>query len=100
MRTPHTIRRCSVGSGSAEVFQELDIGTPVMLRWVPEAPAGLGRMGKRRWGQSHFRWVACKVVALDRVRWTVEVREVASPYWVHPRLSASEVYNRLVVGHY
>ena len=90
----------TVGSGSAEVFQELDIGTPVMLRWVPEAPAGLGRMGKRRWGQSHFRWVACKVVALDRVRWTVEVREVASPYWVHPRLSASEVYNRLIVGHY
>ena len=70
----------TVGSGSAGVFQELDVGTPVMLRWVPEAPAGLGRMGKRRWGQSHFRWVACKVVALDRVGWTVEVREVASPY--------------------
>ena len=34
MRTPHTIRRCSVGSGSAEVFQELDMGTPVMLRQV------------------------------------------------------------------
>lgn len=90
----------TVGSGSAGVFLQLDVGTPVMLRWVPEVPAGLGRMGKRRWGQSHFRWVACKVVALDRVRWTVEVREVASPYWVHPRLSASEVYNRLVVGHY
>ena len=50
----------TVGSGSAGVFQQLDVGTPVMLRWVPEVPAGLGRMGKRRWGQSYFRWVACK----------------------------------------
>ena len=89
----------TAGSGSAGVFQQLDVGTPVMLRWVPEAPPGLGRSGKRKWGQSHFRWVACKVVALDRERWTVEVREVASPYWVHPRLSASQMYNSLVVGH-
>jgi hypothetical protein len=42
------------------------------------------RSGKRRWGSSHFRWLRCKVVALEKATRTVTVRESASPYWVHP----------------
>jgi hypothetical protein len=93
-------QRGIVGLGSKGVFCQLHIGTPVMLRWVPEAPANLGRMGKKRWGQSHFRWIKCKVVSLDRKKKIVEVQEVASPYWVHPQLFASQVYNGLVIGHH
>jgi hypothetical protein len=89
-----------VGSLSDGIFRQLNIGTPVMIRWVPEAPAQLGRKGKRRWGQSGFRWIACKVVALDFMSCLVEVREVSSPYWVHPLLSAYQVYNGLVIGHF
>ena len=92
---------CDV-SGSERVLRQLKVGTPVMLRWVPEAPACLetSRSGKRRWGASHFRWLRCKVVAVEKATRTVTVRESASPYWVHPPLSASQVYNGLVVGHY
>jgi hypothetical protein len=89
-------------SGSESVLRQLKVGTPVMLRWVPEAPDCLetSRSGKRKWGASHFRWLRCKVVAVEKATRTVTVRESASPYWVHPPLSASQVYNGLVVGHY
>ena len=84
------------------MLRQLKVGTLVMLRWVPEAPACLEtlRRGKRKWGASHFRWLRCKVVAVEKATRTVTVRESASPYWVHPPLSASQVYNGLVVGHY
>jgi len=85
--------------GFEGVFRELDIGIPVMPRWVPEAPTFLGRKGKQRWGQSRFRWIKCKVTALNRETRLVEIRQISSPYWVHPQLSASQVYNCLVIGH-
>jgi hypothetical protein len=85
-------------SGSKGIFLQLYIGIRVMIRWVPDAPEHLSKNGKRRWGQSHFRWSACKVVALNCVKYTVVVREVRSPYWVHPELSSYQVFNCLVIG--
>jgi hypothetical protein len=86
-------------SGSKGIIIHLHIGIHVMLWWVPDAPEQLSKSGKRRWGQAHFRWLACKVVALDYTKSTVQVKEVVSPYWVHPQLSSYEVYNSLVIGH-
>jgi hypothetical protein len=60
-------------SGSERVLRQLKVGTPVMLRWVLEAPACLEtlRRGKRKWGASHFRWLRCKVVAVEKATRTV-----------------------------
>jgi magnesium chelatase family protein len=66
---------------------------------IPDAPEHLSKNGKRKWGQAHFRWSACKVVALDRIKCTVQVKDVRSPYWVHPQLTSSQVFNCLVIGH-
>jgi len=87
-------------SGSRGIFLQLHVGIRVMLRWVPDAPEHLSKRGKRRYGQSHFRWLACRVVALDHNKCTVEVREVKSPYWVHPVLSSIQVFNSLVIGEF
>ena len=86
--------------GSHGIFLQLHVGIRVMLRWVPDAPEHLSKRGKRRYGQSYFRWLACRVVALDHNKCTVEVREVKSPYWVHPVLSSSQVFNSLVIGEF
>jgi len=86
-------------SGSKGIFRDLHIGTHVMLRWVPDAPEHLSKNGKRKWGQAHFRWSACKVVALDSIKCTVQVKDLKSPYWEHPQLTSSQVFNCLVIGH-
>ena len=92
---------CGRKGGGAEelISRHLRPKCKVMMRWVPPAPDSLSHTGKRRWGQKHFRWVRCVVTDVDEVSGSVEVREFGSPYWVHPRLSPQDVWNRLVIGH-
>ena len=88
------------GGGAEELFSQLKLKATVSLRWVPPPPPHLSQAARRAWGKRYFRWLRCKVVALDEESGTVDVREVASPYWVHGGLNSQELWNRLVVGHY
>jgi hypothetical protein len=87
------------GGGAEELFSQLKLKMKVMLRWVPDAIPHLSANGRKRWGRVRFRWLRCVVVDLDEESGTVEVREEASPYWVHPRLSSEQLWNGLVIGH-
>ena len=89
------------GGGAEELFSHLKLGAKVMLRWVPEAPEHIvKKKGKRKWGSKHFRWLRCKVVSICEESGTVDVREVASPKWVHAGLTPQQLWNCLVIGHY
>ena len=82
----------------AYLFSQLKIGMRVSLRWVPPAPPHLSKNGKRTWGQRKFRWIRCYVHGINEESGRVEVREKHAKRWLHPTLSASELWNSLVIG--
>lgn len=88
------------GAAAEGLFAELKVKMKVMLRWVPPAPEHLTKKGKRTWGKAKFRWLPCYVRMIDDECGTIDLRERSGSKWVHESLSASQIWNRLVIGWY
>jgi hypothetical protein len=78
---------CSFGVEG--LYARLEKGTEVYWRLTPTAPAGMSQSGKRKFGQKWFRWVRCRVWAMDEYAGTVDLQAVTGLRWVVEGLKRS-----------
>ena len=100
--TAERVNKCEaiLSNGTIE-FTSLKVNDKVTLRWVPP-PHGdqllANKRALRKYGNKHRRWLHCIVMEVDSDAGTVELREYNKNKRVLPKLSKSEMKNRVIPG--
>jgi len=100
--TAERVNKCEaiLSNGTIE-FTSLKVNDKVTLRWVPP-PHGdqllANKRALRKYGNKHRRWLHCIVMEVDSDAGTIELRECNKNKRVLPKLSKSEIKNRVIPG--
>lgn len=77
-----------------KLFDTLEVGTEVMYKFTTEAPQGLSKQGRRKWGKQHHRWVRAKVARIEAQK--LWLRDDSSGKW--SEFTVEMVNNRVVLA--
>ena len=83
------------------ILDSLNVKDHVSLRWVEPLDGRrykLPKRGKRQYGNKCRRWLHCFVSYIDYMNGTVELYERNKNKRKLPKLTRSEVHNRVVFG--
>ena len=83
------------------ILDSLNVKDHISLRWVEPLDGRkykLSKRGKRKYGNKYRRWLHCFVSNIDYINGTVELHERNKNKRKLPKLTRSEVHNRVVFG--